>query len=90
MKGKEKKDLSTLKCYRCGEYGHYVRKCLQKKKGDNEKRKEIVGVATSSKLDEFSRRLGEEFALVSHFSKGDINDYAWYVDSGSSKHDKFT
>lgn len=60
MKGNERKDLSKLKFYTCGEYGHYVRKCLRKKKGDNDKKKEIVGVATSSsEMDDFSRRLEE-------------------------------
>ena len=61
-KGKEKKDLRELKCYKYGEYGHYSSKCSQKKKGNNEKnnRKEIIGVVTSSKLDDLSRRLEDE------------------------------
>lgn len=38
-KGKEKKDLSKMKCFSCGEYGDYLTKCLRKKKGYNEKKK---------------------------------------------------
>lgn len=28
----------------------------------------------------------EDFSLVSHFSKGIINETSWYVDIGASKH----
>lgn len=75
MKGKVKKDLSKLKCYTCGEYDHYASKCPRKKKGANEKRKAINGATTSSgELDDFSRRLKEEFSLVSHFSESTIDE----------------
>ena len=46
-----------------------------KKKGDDEKRKgkQVVGVATSAKIDDLARRLEEEdFAMISHFSQGTI------------------
>ena len=57
MKGKAKKDLSKVKCFTCGENGHYAIKCLHQKKGDNEKKKEMVMVATSTvEKDDFTRR----------------------------------
>jgi len=37
MKGK-KKDLSKVKCFKCGEFGYYLSRCPMKK-GDDEKRK---------------------------------------------------
>jgi len=29
---KKNKDLSKVKCFRCGDFGHYSNKCLQRKK----------------------------------------------------------
>lgn len=87
MKGKQK-DLSKLKCFNCGEYGHYSTRRL-KKQGDDEKKKgkQVAGVTTSTKIDDLSKRLeSEDFAFISHFFEGAIDEAAWYVDSGASKH----
>ena len=35
MKGKKKKDLSKVKCFNCGEMGHFSSRYLKKKKGDD-------------------------------------------------------
>lgn len=47
-KGKKKKDLSKVKCFNCGDMGHFSSRCLMKKKGDDEKKKgkQIADVAT--------------------------------------------
>jgi len=34
---KKKKDLSKVKCFRCGEFGHYSTQCPLKKKDNQEK-----------------------------------------------------
>ena len=50
--------------------GHFLSRCLMKKKGDDEKKKgkKVVGVSTSAEIDALTRRLEEEFAMISHFS----------------------
>lgn len=72
-----------------GEYAHYLTMFLKKNKGDNEKKKgkEITCVTTSFELDELSRILkANDFYLVSHFSKGVIDETTWYMDNGVSNH----
>ena len=50
MKGKHKKELSKVKCFNCGEMGHFLSRCLMKKKGNDEKKKgkQAFGVAVST------------------------------------------
>ncbi len=41
----------------------------------------------SVEIDDLSRRLeNEDFAFISHFSLGTIDEVAWYVENGVSKH----
>lgn len=78
-----------MKCFNCGEYGHYSTKCLKKKQGNGEKKKGkvVAGVAIYTKVDDLSRRLeSEDFALIFHFLEGAIDEATWYVESGASKH----
>ena len=89
MKSKQKKDSSKVKLFNYGKMGHFLLRYLMKKKGDNEKRKgkQVASVATSAEIDDLTRRLEEEdFAMISHFSHGTINEDGWYVDSGAMKH----
>ena len=77
MKGKQKKDLTKVKCFNFDEMGHYSSICLMKKKGDDEKRKgkKVADVSTSSEIDDLTRRLEEEdFVMISHFSQGIVNE----------------
>lgn len=89
MKGKQKKELSMVKCFNCDEMGHYLSGCPMKKKGDdkNRKGKQVVGVATLAKIDDLTRILKEEeFDMFSNFSQGTIDEDGWYVDNGATKH----
>lgn len=89
MKGKQKKDWSKIKCFNCGKMGHFSLRCPKKKIRDGKKKKgkQVTGVATYAEIDGLTRRLEkEDFALISHFSQGTIDEVAWYVDNGASKH----
>ena len=69
--------------------GHFSSRCSMKKKGDDEKRKgkEVASVATSTEIDDLTRRLEEEeFAMISHLSQGTLNEDGWYMESGVKKH----
>jgi len=39
MKDKQKKDLIKVKCFNCGEMGHFSSRCPMKKKGNDKKKK---------------------------------------------------
>lgn len=74
MKGKQKKDLSKIKCFNCGKMGHFSSRCLMKKVDDEKRKgKQVASVATLVEIDDLSRRLEEEdFAMISHFSQGTV------------------
>ena len=89
IKGKTKKELGKNKCLNYGEMGHYSSRCPLKTADDEKQRKgkQVISVATSAEMDNLSKRLEEEdFAMISHFSEGNIKEDGWYVDSGATKH----
>ena len=88
MKGKQKKDLSKVKCFNYDEMGHFSLRCLMKKKGDEEKRKgkQAIGVAILAEINDLTKRLVEEcFSMISHFSQGTLKEDGSSVDSGVAK-----
>ena len=53
---RSKKDISKIKCFRCGELGHYATQCTLKKRGKDEKHDPQ---AATTKIE-------EEFAMIAH------------------------
>lgn len=54
---KKKKDISKVKCFRCGEFGHYNTHCPRRKKDKQDQ------ATTSAETDKLSSRLEEDFAM---------------------------
>ena len=52
---RKKKDVSKIKCFRCGEFGHYSMQCPLKRKDKDEKHDPQVATA---------RVKEEEFAMI--------------------------
>lgn len=65
---KKKKDLSKVKCVRCGEFGHYSTQCPLKKKDKQEKHDQK---AASAKIDKLSSTLEENFAMSASIPLGE-------------------
>ena len=57
---KKKKDISPIRCYRCGQMGHYSLKCPEKKKGKTE-----INMAASAAVEDYAMKFEQEFSLVS-------------------------
>ena len=51
-----KKDLSTVRCFACQNFGHYVGRCPKKKKKQQQ-------TAASAKVEDFTARFERVFSL---------------------------
>jgi hypothetical protein len=83
--------MSTVRCFACGEMGHYAGQCPKKKK-----KKQQDGSAAIGEEIEFSDRFARECAFIatlstitpSSISWGDRVDEDWLTHNSDSKGDQ--
>ena len=64
---RRRKDISKVKCFRCGELGHYNTQSPLRKKDKEEKHDQQ---AASTKIDKLFSRLEEEFSMITDIPPG--------------------
>ena len=81
-KNKKKKDLSQIKCYHCGQLGHYATKCPKKNIVKTER-----DLAASAVVEEFATKFEQQFSLISIDSSigSSVIEHVWVVDSGATR-----
>ena len=57
---KKKKDISQVRCYQCGQMGHYPSKCPEKKK-----EKTNIDMSSSTIVEYYAVKFEQYFYLVS-------------------------
>jgi hypothetical protein len=67
----QKRDMSTVRCFACGEMGHYVGQCPKKKK------KQQGGLAATTKEIEFEEKFARECAFVTTLSAVTPSNIRW-------------
>ena len=80
---KKKKDISQIRCYQCGQMGHYASKCPEKKKEKTER-----DMAASAAIEDYAGKFEQEFSHVSIDSSigSSVFENVWVVDSGATRH----
>jgi hypothetical protein len=67
----QKRDMSTVRCFACGEMGHYAGQCPKKKK------KQQDGSATTTEEIEFSEKFARECAFMTTLSVVTPSNIRW-------------
>ena len=80
---KKKKDFSQIRCYHCGQMGHSASKCPKKKIVKTER-----DVATSTVVEEYTKKFEQGFSLVSIDSSvgSSTFEHVWVVDNSATRH----
>jgi hypothetical protein len=69
----QRRDMSTVRCFACGEMGHYAGQCPKKKK----KKKQQDGTAATAEEIEFSDRFARECAFIATLSTITPSNISW-------------
>jgi hypothetical protein len=81
--GKNKKDLSKIKCFSCHKNGHYSSQFPEKKKG-NENTHTTTSV--EMQLDDFATKFENDYSMISCLLTRKTMRSAWFLDSGAYHH----
>jgi hypothetical protein len=69
----QRRDMSTVRCFACGEMGHYAGQCPNKKK----KKKQQDGTAAAAEEIEFSDQFARECAFIATLSTITPSSTSW-------------
>jgi hypothetical protein len=70
--GSGQKDISKVRCFACGEMGHYVGQCPKRKK-----KRQKGGMAATTEEEEFNAQFARECAFVSYLSVDTPSNVRW-------------
>ncbi|XP_024993120.1 uncharacterized protein LOC112526909 [Cynara cardunculus var. scolymus] len=88
---KKKRDMSTIKCYRCDKYGHFVSRCPDRWRNHEANLNDVQeGVnheeGTFFMMKEETVFLNEDKYVPPKVEPNQGDDNVWYLDNGASNH----